>query len=149
MPIAWSQLWQPKLSPGMVKFTFGDKIGLGWEPLLYVYSNLPHSHLFSLCQVESPVSWQKKFLGWRHRPSSIRKIGNHQQKVSSLYSRKNSRPSISWLNCLSTIAWFASFSTRAFLKHFSQKLTLPTFRVKWKSSNLILSGHCLDSKVAN
>lgn len=133
-----------KNSPDVGKFTFGDKIGPSWEPLFYTYSKVHYSHLLAPAKMKAQKTGRRKSLGLRQSWSSIRKVGDHQQKVSSLHSRQKGRTSISWLNCLSVIAWLASFSTRASLNHFSQKQTLPTFRVKWKSSGLILSRNHLD-----
>lgn len=111
-----------------------ETIGLGGELLFYIYSNLQYFRLFSHRWKPSRLAEENPEV----KAEAKRKVGNCQQKASSLYSRQKGRPSISWLNCLSMIAWLASFSTRASSEHFSQKLTLPTFRVKWKSSNLIV-----------
>lgn len=90
-------------------FTFPDRIGPSWEPLLDIIpSNLHYSHYIP-CRVDSLAGCRRKPWGAGGADPLIRNIANHQQKASGLYSRQKGRPSISWLNRLSMIAWLASF----------------------------------------
>lgn len=148
MSVAYPQLW-PTMSADIAYLLFQTKFAPVENHCCTSYILTYIILIYYPLPSWKPSRLQKKILGLRWSWSSIRNIVNHQEKASNLYSRQKGRPSISWLNCLSMIAWLASFSTRASWKHFSQSLTLPTFRVKWKSSGLILSCNCLDSEVPN